>query len=164
MRRITEARIHEIISASVAPIRELEYCGIYFLIFRSEIVYVGQSLDVKSRVNVHLGEGRIKFSSYNWEPCPQDRLNEVEARYIWDLEPKLNVTLPPTQIFQTQKQMRSSKGLAIEWRALSEYMARKAPEHKEFGGNRYYDVESLLLDPDFASLPIMQQFQARKGA
>jgi alkanesulfonate monooxygenase SsuD/methylene tetrahydromethanopterin reductase-like flavin-dependent oxidoreductase (luciferase family) len=63
-------------------------CGIYFLIYGQEIVYVGQSVNVISRMSEHAR--RIKFSRYAFAPFPAKHLDLVESLYIHLLRPRLN--------------------------------------------------------------------------
>jgi hypothetical protein len=66
--------------------------GVYFLIRDGEVVYVGQSVDVFSRIARHRREGR-PFDSFNVMPCTAERMNELEARYISALVPLFNTSL-----------------------------------------------------------------------
>jgi len=62
--------------------------GVYFLINRKQVVYVGQSVDVGSRVRQHVGAK--EFTKYAFIPCPQNILNQLESLYIHTLRPPLN--------------------------------------------------------------------------
>lgn len=62
--------------------------GIYFLIDKNEVVYVGQSKDIYTRINTH--RKHKVFDTFTYIRCPKDMLNIVETRYIKRLEPKLN--------------------------------------------------------------------------
>lgn len=68
------------------PIRKK--CGVYFLIAGGEIVYVGQSTDVDSRVRQHALDK--DFESYHYIEVDQENLNYVESFYIIKLKPILN--------------------------------------------------------------------------
>jgi hypothetical protein len=61
--------------------------GIYFLINDNKIVYVGQSVNVFSRVTAHWDK---KFDSYAWIPCEKNMLDKLESLYIYFLSPPLN--------------------------------------------------------------------------
>lgn len=65
-------------------------CGVYFLIRRAEVVYVGQSVNVFSRLTQHMKGGRITFDSFNVVPCAPDKLDGLEAHYIAALMPVHN--------------------------------------------------------------------------
>lgn len=64
-------------------------CGIYFLINDGEIVYVGQSVNVFSRVSSHAQAGK-QFTSVKFLPCEPEKMNEIEGLLIRLLSPKLN--------------------------------------------------------------------------
>lgn len=72
--------------------------GIYFLIHRDEIVYVGQSTDIDTRIKAHRlkrNQPGMMFDSYAYVLCDASHLNDLEAEYIMALEPKRNMTVPP---------------------------------------------------------------------
>ena len=65
-------------------------CGVYFLIDRDEIVYVGQATNVHARVAAHTRNWK-QFDSYTYIPCPKEQLDALERHYIQRLQPALNV-------------------------------------------------------------------------
>jgi hypothetical protein len=68
-------------------------CGIYFLMNGPEILYVGQSHDIKARIKAHrekkFGE-RIPFTNTSAIACSLEDLNLLEAAYIHRYRPKFN--------------------------------------------------------------------------
>ncbi len=62
-------------------------CGIYFLIKDNEIVYIGQSVNIASRVADHTGKD---FDSVSYVACEQNKLDILESLYILAYQPKLN--------------------------------------------------------------------------
>lgn len=62
--------------------------GIYFLINRGKIVYVGQSRNMAARLLNHV-EGKI-FDHWFWVPCSIPNLDVTERAYINALLPRLN--------------------------------------------------------------------------
>ena len=70
-----------------------EFCeirsGIYFLCQDSKVVYIGQSLDVATRVNVHAKSK--EFDSVTAMLVPQELLDETEKYWIEHIKPKLNI-------------------------------------------------------------------------
>lgn len=79
------------IVASSAPIAG-SFCGVYFLIKGSEVVYVGQSTNVMGRLTGHLrGKDFDRFAFLN---CPKSQLLDIESRYIAALKPKHNTYHP----------------------------------------------------------------------
>jgi hypothetical protein len=65
---------------------------IYALIKDQEIVYIGQSSNVMSRLGSHIQEKRKDFDSYAIVcKVSQNEVDEVERKYIDDLKPKYNI-------------------------------------------------------------------------
>lgn len=67
----------------------LDTCGVYFLIRGAEIVYVGQSVSVMSRLSQHLRGGK-DFDRFAFVPVEKKNLNVVEWAYINIFRPALN--------------------------------------------------------------------------
>jgi len=63
-------------------------CGVYFLIDGDEIVYVGQSTNIHSRIAQHNDK---KFDKFTFVECEQSALNMVESIFIHTYRPKLNL-------------------------------------------------------------------------
>jgi hypothetical protein len=61
--------------------------GVYFLIDVDRVVYVGQSVNVYSRIPQHYTK---KFDKYAYVPCTNQQLNVLESLYIHLLQPKFN--------------------------------------------------------------------------
>jgi hypothetical protein len=61
--------------------------GVYFLVQDKEVVYVGQSVNVYSRISQHRDK---KFDKYAFVPCEAQVLDKLESLYIHVLRPKLN--------------------------------------------------------------------------
>lgn len=63
--------------------------GIYFLILKGEIVYVGQSTNVHTRTASHLLEKQ--FDRVSVVECAAEHLNKLELLYIRKFNPPLNI-------------------------------------------------------------------------
>jgi len=63
-------------------------CGVYFLIKDEEIVYVGQSVNIFSRIGAH--ETLKDFDTFTYIECDKSELNIIEAKYIVKFKPKYN--------------------------------------------------------------------------
>jgi hypothetical protein len=61
--------------------------GVYFLLDGADIVYVGQAVNVYSRISQHTDK---RFDRYAFVPCQIDALDKLESLYIHCLRPKLN--------------------------------------------------------------------------
>lgn len=65
-------------------------CGIYFLVDDAQIVYIGQSVDVFTRVLSHRRDGYKTFDKCCWVPVPRDELDAVESALIALFKPRHN--------------------------------------------------------------------------
>jgi hypothetical protein len=61
--------------------------GVYFLVQDQEVVYVGQSVNIYSRIPQHSDK---KFNKYAFVPCEVELLDKLESLYIHTLKPRLN--------------------------------------------------------------------------
>ena len=61
--------------------------GVYFLIDGDKVVYVGQSVNVYTRISEHHDK---LFDSFAFIPCEREMLNALESLYIHVLRPPLN--------------------------------------------------------------------------
>ena len=69
-------------------------CGIYFLIRDDQVIYIGKSNDVYSRVSEHRARGR-EFTKFSVVPCDPAHLSDIEAAYIKLFKPVGNRTHTP---------------------------------------------------------------------
>ena len=76
----------EILSCSMPA---ANMCGVYFLIAKGSIKYVGQTINLFHRLAQHKRAGK-KFDSYSFIPCEQEQLNELERIYCDLLMPDEN--------------------------------------------------------------------------
>lgn len=69
-------------------------CGVYFVVARQRIIYVGQSTDIHGRLYQHRSELRGRFEGALWLPLPAAVLGHYEGAFIRALRPKLNRSAP----------------------------------------------------------------------
>lgn len=104
----TLLREHEIVLVS-KPWQQ--FTGVYFLIDNGKIVYVGQSVNVYSRIAQH---SQKKFDSFAVLPCQKTELDALESLYIHVLRPPLNsndtTTFAPMSIKKLMEHTKSSRG------------------------------------------------------
>lgn len=62
--------------------------GVYFLFNGEQLCYIGQSVDILSRICSHAKEK--VFTSYAFIECQENELNEMEKQYIGKYTPELN--------------------------------------------------------------------------
>jgi excinuclease UvrABC nuclease subunit len=77
--------------------------GIYFLIYKGVIVYVGQSSNITFRLSVHVSNRKKEFDSYSYIESNEVNLNNLEANYIYEFAPYYNKRLPPNDIYRRVK-------------------------------------------------------------
>ena len=86
--------LREIIDASV---RAHEMVGIYILLHKDDVVYVGQSsCDVFHRLYKHKLDNKV-FDAYTFIPCPKEMLDELESKYIVAMMPQYNHSIRKTK-------------------------------------------------------------------
>ncbi len=93
------------ILAAQAPNQPIS--GIYFLIEGDEIVYVGQSIDVHSRLITH--RQQKQFSHFSYIEVPPELLDIVERAYISRFKPRLNRAVPKEPV--TMEDLRKAVSL-----------------------------------------------------
>lgn len=64
--------------------------GIYFLIHKKKVVYIGQTIHFPMRLAGHIGK---EFDSVRFFPCDKDLLLTYETRWIQRFNPILNIRL-----------------------------------------------------------------------
>lgn len=81
---------HEVLEAAV-PMGQ--NCGVYFLIHKRQVMYVGQSINIFNRLAKHVRSGSV-FDSYALISCRPYMLDYLEALYINAFFPPLNTSTP----------------------------------------------------------------------
>lgn len=62
------------------------FSGIYFLVKKGRVVYIGQSINILGRIDQHKYHGK-QFDQIFFLPVPKSKLNEVERAFIKKLKP-----------------------------------------------------------------------------
>ena len=63
-------------------------CGVYYLFDGADVLYIGSSVDIASRVSAH--RSNIDFAGYFVDECESDQLIEMEVKAIQEFRPILN--------------------------------------------------------------------------
>jgi len=100
------------ILAVAEPASRTAPCGVYFLLQGDDLVYVGQSTDVHSRVRNHEKE----YDRVAWVEVDIPYLDIVESLYIHALSPRLNKAVPLSieELFEATRSPGKSKTRAME--------------------------------------------------
>jgi hypothetical protein len=77
-----------LIPMPLESIENVSMSGVYFLASQGRLVYVGQSINVMSRIGAHFGAKTFDFAFFVRVP-PSD-LDFVEGEFIRTLKPKYN--------------------------------------------------------------------------
>ncbi len=72
---------------SEISVTRIRFVGIYFLIRCDRIVYVGQSSDIESRLNLHRSYGVRDYDRAFWIETSTDDLDAYEGAFIRALDP-----------------------------------------------------------------------------
>jgi len=63
-------------------------CGVYYLFDGADVLYIGSSLDIGSRISAH--RRNIDFAGYFVDECRPEQLIELEVKAIQEFKPLLN--------------------------------------------------------------------------
>lgn len=74
--------------------RRKRLVGVYFLIAEGVVVYVGQTADLETRIELHQWENVKVFDRAMWIELSADDLSAYEGALIRALDPKYNDTAP----------------------------------------------------------------------
>lgn len=86
---VTSAEVPQELVLLASALRRIPFAtGVYFLVDDRQVVYVGKSENVCSRVPAHMTDKM--FSDVLWLPVRRDVLDSVEAAFITTLRPHYN--------------------------------------------------------------------------
>ena len=91
----------ELIIGLSEPSRREVISGVYFLIYKDEIVYIGSAFDILSRIKMHKDSKKFMFHKRFIIRCePKDKVGRlaIERKYIEKFKPKNNISLNPDYI------------------------------------------------------------------
>ncbi len=80
--------------------------GVYLLIDSGDVVYVGQSRNLASRVSSHIQSEEKDFDSVELHECSEEDLPEIEAMLIAMMKPKYNQTIPKCDSYKSYSQVK----------------------------------------------------------
>lgn len=126
-----------------------DYAGIYFLIYDKEIVYVGQSINVISRIEDHALRRSGTFNKFSWIQCNYEELDKWEGFYIGKYLPKYNGCIPKNPFFinfknigkEIRKHFRIKINLKEDELQRDDIYSFSFPNRKEV---RYYYIVDVI--------------------
>lgn len=122
-----------------------EICGIYILYLDNKIVYVGQSVNMYSRIQTHLSEGIKSFDEVEFIPTQYELLKKEELKLIEQHTPVYNISGNPLA------QERGNRRPLVK------------RESKEFIASKWFPIEepSILFKDKIARKHIAPQPQPK---
>lgn len=139
--------------------------GCYFLLLRDEVVYIGKSIDIISRISQHAADGK-EFDEYTYMLCSMDDLDGLEARLITHFQPRFNkqylmskaqphpgpavhAFLKPTNTAPGRVSEVKPAGRKLRTKEAATYMALSESTLEKFrhygGGPRYYKLGRAVI-------------------
>lgn len=119
--------------------------GIYHLLYKGEVVYVGQSMNMQARVGAHVTEGTKLFDSYRLYAYDGD-LNELEAEEIIKHKPKYNKGLPKNKKYLSGHQIK--KMLNVDRETIHSYIIRNQVPTHTLGLRVYVELKELMKNAE----------------
>lgn len=122
--------------------------GVYFLFYKEDIVYVGQSKNIEERIKAHQADNEKNFNSWNCIYLKHHQLNNTEAFYILSLLPIYNKTIPKNKRFFTFNKLyeiASEEENIIQFPTAREYI-NKMDHFCILNEIEYYDIEEIAIN------------------
>lgn len=127
-------------------VRFYEYpavCGIYFLVAKKKIIYVGQSNRIPRRIFQHR-DNLIEFDSLSWFEAPELYLKDIEGYYIRRISPPLNTDKPGNCYFD---KCVESIGKPV-MPTVAPYLLNRVAPKKRNGSAKYHAERWLRLQAE----------------
>jgi predicted GIY-YIG superfamily endonuclease len=71
-------------------LKDFKRHGVYFLLKKGKVVYIGMTRNFFSRLLAHINAGEIKFDSFRLISCKPVMMHGYEIRWIQRFRPKHN--------------------------------------------------------------------------
>ncbi len=110
---------HKGIIEKATPYKKPIVMGVYFLINKGNIVYVGSCDNIHKRITVHYANKKAEFTDWFFEEClSRKEMKNIEIEYIKKFTPKYNIK----HNIKAEEEMK----LAID---LARYKTQKNEKH-----------------------------------
>ncbi len=87
---LAKLKLNDILNIpDIVKLKHIKKCGIYFLVLDGKIMYVGQSIDIFSRIKSHTDK---EFTDVYYLEVPEKDLDKIERKYIIDCAAPYNKT------------------------------------------------------------------------
>ena len=84
--------------------------GVIFLFQDDEVVFIGQSDNVFSRIEEY--KTTKEFTAWNYIKAPKEDLADLVAKYIIQFKPRLNNIVPPNSVWVSKNSLKVKYGLS----------------------------------------------------
>lgn len=131
---------HELTELYLFPIDETMGYIYYLFDKEDEILYIGQTICLHSRISTHRRAKKIPFNNCKFFKCPRNELDEIESSEIILHSPRFNVNPP-----------KSSTYFSLDgYKKLDPFVKGKIPKVKRIireqnikNQNGYYHINDL---------------------
>jgi len=83
--------------------------GVYFLLQKEAVVYVGQSIDIKSRIKAHKKDKSKIFDDFMYIECKKELLKTSEEAFILKHNPIFNIKRAEITIEKKKTKKKTKK-------------------------------------------------------
>lgn len=152
----------------------IKECGIYFLIKRRKVVYIGQSTDFISRLFAHKNQA-MDYDRFRFIRCSPDKLDYYERRWIRIFKPAHNTNHKPKDMIvkkplfkKAKKYMRFRKMTRKSMIGFGKYSDYKVQHFLDTNRNivlidMYYNLSHItFFDDILLDLGITPEFRIEK--
>lgn len=113
--------------------------GIYFLWKDSRIIYIGQSVNMASRIFAHL---HMQYDSHTLVQYPTENLNDLEAEYIIRHKPINNKGLPENKLWKSAALIKREAGFTSVTQ-IKKFARLTGVRVEQLSGILYYSIPDL---------------------
>jgi len=128
---------------------------IYLLMIDGDVMYVGQSVNMRARIYDHDHSGKV-FDRVVCAECEHEEANTLEAINIVRLNPPLNGNLPPNSVYISSK--AATELIVEKARCLSLF----APAGRGHFYMRVSDVDNIILSVQSHGEQLIDQAHKRE--
>jgi len=124
--------------------------GVYFLINKNKIVYIGRSHNILSRLFIHLKNPNKIFTHYHIIKNNFKTENSLwlESEYIMKFKPKYNSTLPGPRPFKTLQEINKASNTNNLW-TIKKCVKKNNIKTHQFNNKLYLHIADI---PNFYNL------------
>lgn len=138
-------KVNGVFDKNLMPKKE-DYCVYSLLDSNKNIIYVGQSSNLKSRIFNHLSSDK-EFDYVEWSLCEEADMNNLEAMGIVKANSPMNKILPKNDLYMSIGSIKRDVDIGIT-KLLSDVSVFSAHNSTKYITRENYDI-SMNLVSDF---------------